>query len=185
MYTWLTRLLPSTEASKEPPAAARNPPPDDELDALRAQAAEGNARAAGVLGSWLSKSPDAARRQEGLFWLRAAAGLGDLTALRWLAGLLHTGWFGERNLAEARTWLERVEATGDPHVLLDLSSYCWNGWGGPRERRRALALIWRAQAREPRKDAEPVHYLARAGWPRFIMLLVLLAVVTLIVILRG
>jgi len=171
-----------TLLNPEEPNEAQKPPSDDELEALRARAQGGDARAAGALGSWLSKSPERGRREEGLFWLRTAAGLGDLVALRWLVGLLQSGWFGDRDLVEARSWLERVEPTGDPHVLLDLSRFCWGGWGGTRDRRRALALIWRAQAREPRKDAEAVHYLARAGRPR---LYVLLAVSSTILGLLG
>ena len=174
----------SVQNSTSPPLLTRELPSDQELEALRAQATEGDSRAAGLLGSWLSKSPDPIRREEGLFWLRTASGLGDLTALRWLAGLLYKGWFGRRDPEEARAWLERAAGTGDPHALLDLSSYCWNGWGGARERRRAIALIWRAQSREPRTEAEPIHYLARAGWRRLALLATLLVLAS-IAMLRG
>ncbi len=81
---------------------------------LRRAADRGHPRAAATLGrAYGCRGPAAASRELAAYWLGRAVALGDVSAMRTLAGMYRTGTGMPRDLQKAISLLRRAAALGD------------------------------------------------------------------------
>ena len=107
-------------------------------------------------GDELNRDP-----QEGVRWLRKAAGNGDVRSQLVLAGTLMDGIFVPPDFIEAREWCEAALKQKSATAAFCLGDICRKGLGTPRDPTRALTLLRQAaDSGDPHAMVEAADMLA-------------------------